>query len=97
MNTILNILHIFSATTVITSPLPNPNMSTFIPNVLSIVFGVVGALALLFITISGFKYITSDGDPTKAAKAKDGILYALVGIIVALAAEGIVAFFVRNI
>jgi TRAP-type C4-dicarboxylate transport system permease small subunit len=60
--------------------------------VLGIVFGVLGALALLFITISGLRYVLSNGDAQKVARAKDGIIYSLVGLVVALSAESIVVF-----
>lgn len=64
---------------------------------LSIVFGVVGALALLMITVSGLRYITSAGDPEKTARAKNGIVYSLVGLVVAITAEAIVAFVVNKL
>jgi hypothetical protein len=60
--------------------------------ILSIVIGIVGALCLLFITIGGFRYILSQGDPGAIAKAKGTIVYALVGLIVVILAEAIVAF-----
>jgi hypothetical protein len=65
--------------------------------VLSIVFAIIGAAALLIITISGFRYITSAGDPQKASQAKSSIVYALVGLIIAISAQAIVAFIVRRI
>ncbi len=63
-----------------------------IANIMGIAFGVVGALALLTITLSGLRYITSAGDPEKTATAKNGIVYSLVGLVVAISAEAIVAF-----
>ena len=65
--------------------------------VLEIVFGIAGALALLMITISGLRYITSAGDPQKASNARNGVIYALVGLVLAIAAEAIVVFAVNNI
>lgn len=65
--------------------------------ILSIVFGIAGALALLFITISGFRYILAGSDPQGVAKAKAGIIYALVGLVVAITAEAIVNFVVGNL
>jgi hypothetical protein len=66
-------------------------------DIMQIVFGVIGALALLMITVSGLRYITSAGDPQKASSAKNGIIYALVGLVIALTAEGIIAFVVKRI
>jgi len=79
------------------SPLPQVQTSTVIPTILSIVFGIIGALALLFITISGLRYITSAGDPQKAVQSRDGIVYALVGLAIAISAEAIVSYYVGQI
>jgi hypothetical protein len=65
--------------------------------ILEIAFGVIGAFALLIITVSGFRYITSGGNPEKTAKAKSGIVYSLVGLVVAITAEAIVAFVVNRL
>lgn len=84
---------IFAASCANLSCLPQASASTsVIANVLAVVFGLVGAIALLMITLSGLKYITSNGDPQRAAQAREGILYALVGVAVAIFAEAIVAF-----
>jgi hypothetical protein len=66
--------------------------SASIQTALQIVFGIIGALALLMITVSGLRYIVSSGDPQKTAQAKNGIIYALVGLTVAIFAEAIVLF-----
>ena len=89
------------ATAINAAPLPGSgtNLATQseIKLILGIVFGIVGALSLLVITISGFRYVVSAGDPKRIAQAKDGIIYALVGLGVALIAEGIVTFVIGNI
>jgi len=59
---------------------------------LAIARSIIGAAALLVITLSGFRYITAAGDPAKVAKARNGIIYALVGIVVAIIAESILFF-----
>lgn len=80
------------------SPLPKtPTGPSRVTAILTIVFGIVGALSLLFITIGGFKYILSEGDPQAAAKAKGTIIYALVGLIVSISAVAIVTFVLKRI
>jgi len=79
---------------------PSPNSLTSVAavqTILGVVFGIVGALALLIITVSGLRYITAAGDPEKTTRAKNGIIYALVGLIVAISAEAIVAFGVKRL
>lgn len=65
--------------------------------VLQIVFGIAAALAFLMVVISGLKYIISRGEPGEVAKAKNSILYALIGLVIAGAAFSIVTFVVDNI
>jgi hypothetical protein len=52
--------------------------------VLQIVFGVLGAVALIYIIIAALKYVTSQGDPQSTTRAKDTILYAVIGLITGL-------------
>lgn len=61
-------------------------------DILRIVFAVLAALAVLFIVIAGLRFITAQGNPQEISKAKSTIAYALVGLLVALLAEAIVAF-----
>lgn len=62
-----------------------------------VALGLAGAIAVLIITIAGFRYVVSAGDPQSAAKAKNAIIYTLVGLIVALSAFGIVSFVVTRL
>ena len=62
---------------------------TVIINVLTV---VVGAVSVVMIIIGGFRYVVSNGDSNSMAGAKNTILYAVVGLIVALLAQLIVSF-----
>jgi hypothetical protein len=78
-------------------PTKTPSDSTELQAVLQIVFGIVGALAFLMIVISGFRYVLSAGNPDRTSRAKNGIVYALVGMVIALLAEAIVTYVVKNV
>lgn len=96
----MNFLHSLSrivATPLDTTPLPSSDVTQTLPTILGIVFGIVGAIAVLYVTLSGFRYVTSAGDPQKIAKAKNGILYALIGVVVAILAEAIVVYVGSNL
>lgn len=56
------------------------------------VFMAVGAITLVVVTLGGFKYVFSQGDPQAAAKAKNTILYGLIGMVVVIMAVTIVNF-----
>ena len=51
---------------------------------------VVGFAAILMIVYGGLKYVTSGGDATKTKNAQSTIIYALVGLVVAVLAQVIV-------
>ncbi len=75
--------------------LPDPNSDALIPVVLSLVFRVAAAIAALMIVIGGFRYILAHGDSNAVAQARRTILYAVIGLVVIMAAYGIVTFVVR--
>lgn len=78
--------------------LPNPNANTAIPNILDyFVFPISASLALLMVVIGGFKYITANGDPNSVTSAKNTIIYALIGLLVVMAAFSIVTFVVKGV
>lgn len=52
----------------------------------------IGVVAVMMLIVGGFKYIFSSGDTKNVTSAKDTILYAVVGIVVALLAYAIVNF-----
>ena len=72
----------------------NPNSSTsldgamsFVVNLLSIILGIA---AVIMIIIGGLKYTTSNGDSGAITSAKHTIIYAIVGLVVAVLARPIV-------
>lgn len=92
------LISIYAMTQVNSGNLPTPTAdSSAIGTILGIAFGIIGALALLMITVSGLRYVLSAGNPQKTAQARDGIIYSLVGLTVAITAEAIVHFVVGRI
>lgn len=65
--------------------------------VVNVVLSFVGIIAVCVMIYGGFLYMTSNGDSGKAQKAKNVILYGLVGMIVALLAYTIIIFVSRSI
>ena len=66
--------------------------STTVENLLQIVFGVAGGVAMLIIIYAGIQYILSRGEPEKTKKARDTIIYAAVGLTLAMLAFSIVTW-----
>lgn len=53
---------------------------------------IAGVAAVIVIIISGFRFITSSGDPQKAAGARSALIGAIVGLIIIVLAESLVLF-----
>lgn len=53
---------------------------------------VLGAVSVIMIIIGGLRYVISGGNSTAVTAAKNTILYAIVGVIIALLAYAIVNF-----
>lgn len=53
---------------------------------------VIGAVSVIMIVIGGLRYVVSGGDAKQVDSAKNTILYAIIGIIVALLAYAAVGF-----
>jgi hypothetical protein len=80
------------ATTLVNLDLPHNAKTDNLTLILNFVFGILGAISFLIITIAGVQFVASSGDPQKVAKARATILYALVGLTVAIFAAVIVNF-----
>jgi uncharacterized membrane protein YuzA (DUF378 family) len=67
-------------------------VDNFITAVVRILSLIVGIAAIIVIILSGLKYITSAGDTAKITSAKNTLIYALIGLIVAAVAQFLVYF-----
>jgi hypothetical protein len=62
------------------------------------IFGIVtGVIAVFMMLIGGLRYITSSGDPQKAATARKTIIYASVGVVIAAVAGILVRYVLSRI
>jgi len=53
---------------------------------------IVGAVAVIMLIYGGFRYVISGGNASSVTAAKNTILYAIVGVIVALLSYAIIDF-----
>lgn len=68
-----------------------------IQSILNAVILVAGLVSVTFIIIGGVHYMTSSGDAAKVKKARDTILYAVIGLIICALAFAIVNFVIGDI
>ena len=68
------------------------SLGTMIHTVINILLYILGAVAVVMIVIGGIRYTTSNGDSGAIKSAKDTILYAFIGLVVAILSYSIVNF-----
>ncbi|MEI7819104.1 MAG: hypothetical protein WCI47_03230 [bacterium] len=73
-----------------------PTLTEGLKTVTNTLLFVIGIASVIMIIIGGMRYIFSGGDPKNTAAAKDTVLYAVIGIVVALLAYAIVQFTLRQ-
>lgn len=59
-------------------------------SILAVVFGVAAAIAVLIIVISAVNFASAGSDKDKIGRSKNAIIFALIGLIIAVSAEIIV-------
>ena len=60
--------------------------------IISALIGIVGVIAVFMIIIGGILFATSQGDPSKTKKARDAIIFGVIGMVIALLAFAILYF-----
>jgi len=89
---------LFSAIDLDLSKVPeNTPTQTSVSTVLQIFFGAMAGIAVLVITLASLNFALSRGSPEKANKARDTIIYAGVGLGVAVLASVIIRFVVGSV
>lgn len=63
-----------------------------IKTIVEVLLTAVGVISIIMIVIGGIMFALSSGDAQKAAKARNTVLYAVVGLAVSLFASAIVNF-----
>jgi hypothetical protein len=66
-------------------------------NITDMMLQVVGYIAAGFVLYGGIRYLISNGNPDDISKARDIILKAMIGMVLAISAAAIVGFIVGNI
>ena len=73
------------------------SLTETIKTIIDTLLFITGMVAVIMIVIGGLRYVTSNGDSNQASQAKNTILYAVIGLVVAIMAYAIVNFVVTNI
>lgn len=74
------------------SGLAGGQLGDVIERLLPILFSAAGILLLIYLTLAGYQYLTSAGEPGKTAAARAKIINGLVGIVIVFVSYWIVQF-----
>ena len=80
-----------AAAVAITNPLTYGTFTELIKAIVVFLRNLALVVTSLVIVMAGYYFIASEGDPAKVTKAKQMLLYALIGLLIILTSEGIIA------
>lgn len=67
-------------------------ISKIIGTVISTLAWIIGTVSVIMVIFGGFRYVTSGGDSNAISSARSTILYALIGLVIALLAQVLIHF-----
>jgi len=86
-----------SADLQIPKPFGSSSLQDIVASLINVAFVTAGIVALIYIIIGGYNYITSSGNPEQATQAKSTITYAIIGLIVVFVSFLIVRYVLDKI
>lgn len=66
--------------------------ASIVNNIINIMLYAVGVLSVIMLIFGGFRYVVSGGQKEKVTDAKNTLLYAIVGLLIAIFANAIIQF-----
>lgn len=73
-----------------------PSLGSQIQTIVNVLLYMLGAIAVVMIVIGGIRYTTSNGEGNAITSAKNTILYAVIGLVIAILAYAIVNFVLNS-
>lgn len=77
------------------NPFTGPNGT--LQKVTNIISYLAGIAAVIMLIVGGLMYVLSNGDSSKISTAKTTVIYAVVGLVVVVAARAIILFFINEV
>ena len=78
-------------------PSSSADLNDVFKTVVNVLLYVIGALSVVMLIFGGIRYTLSAGDSNKVTAAKNTIMYALIGLVVAFLAYAIVNWVLGSI
>ena len=67
------------------------DVNTLIDNIRLLALDLIGGVAVIFILIGAFWYLTAFGNEEKAQKGKTTLMWAIIGLVVIILAQVIIS------
>lgn len=77
--------------------IPKVTGTDLVSNILNTVYFIVGFVAVGMLIYAGIQYLTANGEPGKAKKAMNTIIFSVVGLVIVIAAFAITNFVITNV
>ena len=77
--------------------LGNEDPRNIIANVVNVVLGFVGIVAVMIIVMSGFKFMTTGGNEDVVVEARKMLASGVIGLIIVISSFGVAQFVVNNL
>ena len=79
---------------------PSGTSTTTLPEyiqiIINVLIGLIGVIAVIMLIYGGFTFVLSGGDEKATKRARETILFAVVGIVIAILAFAIVNFVIGS-
>ncbi|MEX0932015.1 MAG: hypothetical protein WDZ81_00215 [Candidatus Saccharimonadales bacterium] len=72
-------------------------LESIVQPIVNLLLFLIGAVAVIMLIIGGFRYVISGGDSEAIKGAKNTIIYAIIGIVIAFLSYAIVNFVVGEL
>lgn len=73
------------------------SLEDVVSNVINTMLFVIGIISVIMLIVGGIRYVISGGNQSQVEGARNTILYAIVGLVVAFVAWGVVNFVIGSL
>lgn len=83
--------------TMLDNPLGQSDPRVIIGNIIRVVLGIVGSLALIIFIYGGLMWMTSSGNTERIKKGRDTLVWATIGLMVIFGSYTVVNFVIQSL
>jgi len=77
--------------------LGNADVKEIVNNIIVVILGFLGLIAVVLILIGGFMWMTAGGNEERVKKGRQFIINGVIGLVIILAAYAIAKFVIENL